>query len=179
MQKKSAFTAILLGIVLIMSAAIGLFVYNEYKASKEPKFEYVSLSDEASARAYIWLNEIEDTGISFEDVKMCMGEFNLELVLTPTQVKGVYERSLADGSYEYAVSQAKVGMEKAYRMVVKNRLIAAGFSGECTDEDIESLMQKTFGVSVEEYLEREEITLLPTEEELNEKYAGEVSDEDK
>lgn len=177
MQKKSVFTPILLGIVLIMSAVIGLFVFNEYRLSKEPKYEYVSLSEEAAARAYVWINKIEDNGVDFDEVKECMGEFNLELVLMPTEEKGVYQRNLADGSYEYAVSQAKVGMEKAYRIAVKNRLMAAGFEGECTDEYVENLMQKTFGVGVSDYLEGCEIELLPTEDELIEKYAGEVSNE--
>jgi len=179
MKKKSALTPILLGIVLIMSAVIGLFIFNEYKKSKEPRYEYVSLSEEAAARAYVWINNIEDNGVSFEDAKECMGEFNLELVSNPTEERGIYQRSLADGAYEYAASSAKVGMEKMYRLAVKNRLVAAGFEGEPTDEDVENLMQKTFGVSVEEYLTRENIELLPTEEELNEKYSGEVSYEDK
>lgn len=179
MQKRSSFTPILLGIVLILSAVVGLFVFNEYRALKEPKFEYVSLSEEAAARAYVWLSKIEDNEVDFDEVKGCMGDFNLELVMMPTEEKGIYHRNLADGSYEYAASQAKIGMEKAYKMVVRNRLLAAGFEGECTDEEIENLMQKTFGVSVEEYLDSREIELLPTEEELIEKYAGEVSNEDK
>lgn len=179
MKKRSAFTSILLGIVLILSAVVGLFVFNEYRASKEPKFEYVSLSDEAAARAYVWLSKIEDNGIDFDEVKVCMGDFNLELVLMPTEEKGVYQRSLSAGSYDYALSQAKAGMEKAYRIVVRNRLLEAGFEGECTDEEIEALMKKTFGVSIEEYLSGENIVLLPTEEELTKKYAGEVSNEAK
>lgn len=179
MKKRSAATPILLGIVFIMSAVIGLFVFNEYRISKEPKFEYVSLDEEAAARAYVWISDIEDNGVSFDEVKECMGEFNLELVLMPTEEKGVYQRSLADGSYEYALSQATVGMEKVYKKVVRNRLLDAGFEGQCTDEEIDELMQRTFGVSVEEYLKGEEIELLPTLDELNEKYAGEVSNEDK
>lgn len=177
MKKRSVLTPILLGIVIVMSVAIVLFLYGQYKASKEPVYKYVSMSDEAAARAFVWLNEIEDNELTFEQVKECMGDFNLELVLVPTEEKGVYTRSLAEGAYDYVYSQSKVGFEKAYKIVVKNRLQAAGFEGECTDETVEELMQKTYGVSVEEYLEGCDVKLIPTREELEEEYSGEVTNE--
>lgn len=177
MRKKSALTPILIGLVFIMAATIGLFIFKEYNDSKQIKYSYVSMTDEASARAYVWLNEIDDMPLSFDDVKECMGDFNLEIVLTPTEERGTYVQSLADGSYEYVENQAKTGFEKAYRLVVISRLKDSGVEGECTDETVDELMSKTFGVTVAEYLDSCEVELIPSKEKLESMYSGEVTNE--
>lgn len=175
---KTVFIAVLVIVIVVLAVIMGVFAIKQYQESKKPVYEYVSMTEEASARAFVWLSKIEDTDLSYDDVKACMGEFNLELVKTPTEEKGKYDRQLADGAYEYLQSQATVGLEKAYRLAVTRRIQNFGYEGTIDDALVEKLMKETFGLSVSEYLKQCDITLLPTKEELTEKYAGEVSDED-
>ena len=185
-RRKSIFIVILILIIAILIGCFGIFAIKEYKASKEPSFEYVSMTEEASARALVWLSQIDDIDLSYDDVENCMGSFNLEVVKTPTEEKGVYTISLADNSYEYCQSQAQTGFEKAYKSAVKSRIIASGYEGNVSDETIEDLMMQTFGMSVSEYLKQCNVKLLPAKDELLQevtlKYASkedkEVTDEE-
>lgn len=164
---KSMWIMILLIVILILLVFIGINGYKQYKKTyKEPSYQYISMSEEASARAYVWLSKIKDTELSYDEVKQCMGEFNLEIVKTPTDVKGEYTYELADGAYEYCLNQAKVGLERAYKLAVIKRIKSTMYSDSVTDATVEELMMKTFGMSVSEYLEECDIDLLPEENEI-------------
>lgn len=141
----------------------GLLLVARYKESKKPVYEYVSMTDEAAAKAYVWLSQIEDTELSYEDVEGLMGSFNLEVIKTPTGKDGSYDIEIAQGSYDYCVAQAKLGFEKAYKSAVQKRLIASEYEGEITDDLVDSLMQEAYGVSVSEYLNMQNIAFLPEE----------------
>lgn len=177
----SVLTPILTIAVIALCLIIGMLFYKQYKESKEIKYEYVSMTEEAAARAYVWLNDIENNELSYDEIKDCMGQFNLELVLTPSKTKGEYDRAIAENAYEYCVSQAEEGLEKAYKKAVINRLIAADYELDHnsipTDETVESLMKDTFGISVSEYLKKMNVKLLPSNDELNSMFTGVVKDE--
>lgn len=175
-RRKSVWIIILLIIILLLCALIGYGVFKQHRDSKKPSMQYISMTEEAAARAYVWLSKIEDIELSYDDVKECMGDFNLEVVKTPID-KNTYKIEPADGAYEYCRSQASIGLEKAYKMAVCRRIKASGYEGTASDEVVEEIMMKTFGMTVEQYLKECNIELLPTEAEVQEKYAGEVSDE--
>lgn len=177
-RRKTVYIVLLLFVILILSGFLVFTALKQYKVSKEPIHDYVSMTEEASARAFVWLSNIEDTELTYEEVKECMGDFNLEIVKTPADKKGVYTMSLADNAYGYCLSQAKTGLERAYRLSVCKRITSTGYEGTVNDELVESLMQETFGMSVSDYISQCEIVLLPSEEELISKYSGEVSDEE-
>ena len=176
-RRKNVIIIFLLMIVFILIGSIAVILLKQYRDSKKPSIQYVSMTEEASAKAFIWLNKIEDTGLTYEDVKNCMGDFNLEVIKTPTSEKGVYELSIADGAYEYCSNQAKIGIEKAYKLALCKRIAATGYSETISDELVERLMNETFGMSVSEYIDKCGITLLPSKQELEQKYSGEVRDE--
>lgn len=178
-RKRTLVTGVLFVICCILTVIIGVLLVSGYKASRKPVYEYVSMTDAASAKAYVWLTQIENTSLTYDEVAECMGDFNLEIVKQPMKKKNTYEVKLADGAYEYCQVQAQAGLEKAYKLSVKRRLVAAGCEEECTDELIESLMMEAYGVSVSDYLSGCDIKVFPTLEEIKSEYEGEVSYEDK
>lgn len=178
-RRKSVLIWVLIILLIAIAAATGYLGYTQYKKSKEPVNLYYSMTEEASARAYVWLSKIDDMNLSYDDVKECMGDFNLEVIKTPTDQKGVYSLSLAEKAYEYCENQAEVGLEKAYKKVVSDRITSSGYEGTITDDTVENLMMDTFGLSVSDYLKECNITLLPSEEEIIAKYSGEIEDEEK
>lgn len=175
-RRLSALVPVLFILVIALMVIVGMLIYTRAKEAKEPKYKYISMTEEAAARAYVWLSEIENSNITYDEIKELMGDFNMEVVETPTGQKGVYVRSIADGSYDYCLSQAKTGLERAYRKAVINRIMAAGgIEGEVTDATVEELMMEVYGLSVSEYLDGQNVDIFPDINELNQKYSGEVN----
>jgi len=160
-----------LALAIILAAVL---IWDYINSQKEPIYKYASMSEEASARAYIWLNQIEDMPLSYTEIKEMMGDIQLELVLTPTEEKGKYMQALSDNTFAVCQKKAKDGLEKAYREVARHRLLAAGYEGEISDDMLDSLMREAYGISVAEYLSYCNVQLMPALEELTGMYSGEV-----
>lgn len=170
-KSKNIWIVILVLIILFLIGAICFSYARYYKKNYiDPSYQYISMTEEASARAFVWLSKIEDTGLSYEDVKNCMGSFNLEIIKKPAKVKGEYTYEMAEGSYEYCTGQAKAGFEKAYYEAVKRRIIDSGYEGTVTDELVDRLMTDTFGMSVEQYIGECNVSILPEKSEIDEEY---------
>lgn len=174
-RRGGAMAAVFFVLTIVFMIISGLLFAARYKESKKPVYEYVSMVDEASAKAFVWLSQIDDNGLTYEDVKACMGEFNLEIVKTPAKDKGVYDVQIVDGSYDYCVAQAETGLEKAYKMAVCKRLLTSGYEGEISDETVETLMKEAYEVSVSDYIREQNITLIPEYDELSAKIIAEKS----
>ena len=174
-RRNSALTFVFFVMTIVFMMTTGLLFAARYKDAKKPVYEYVSMTDEASANAYVWLSQIEENGLTYDDIKNCMGDFNLEIVKTPTKEKGVYSVKIADGSYDYCVSQARMGFEKAYRLAVINRLKISGYEGEISDELVDRLMMEAYDVNTEQYLDEQNVKLLSDFTDISEKYEGERS----
>jgi len=165
-KAKSIWICILVFIILALLGVMGYFGAKSYKEKyKAPSYKYIPMTEEASARAFVWLKRIDDIDLSYEEVKECMGSFNLEVIRKPTEVKGEYTYELVDGAYGYCESQAKIGLEKAYYLAIKKRITNSGYEGEVNNELVDRIMDETFGMSVSEYLNKHDIKLLP---EINE-----------
>lgn len=176
-KRGGVVTAVLFILCIALLVIIGMLVAVRYKEAKQPVYEYISMTDEAAAKAYVWISQIENTDITYDDVKSCMGEFNLELVKTPAKKKGVYNRKLADGTYDYCESQARIGFEKAYRLAVMKRLRNSGYEGDINEELVDELMMEAYEVSVSDYLRGREVAVFPSLQEISSRYEGEVSNE--
>ncbi len=182
MQKAQKRRSSILPVFIIISAALvvilGLILFlKSMKSKTESVYRYVSMSEEAAARAYIWLNQIEDMPLSYTEIKEMMGNIRLTVVLTPAGEKGRYIQTLAEDTFADCEKRAQDGLEKAYREAVRYRLLDAGYEGVITDDMLDDMMREAYGVSVSEYLSFCEVQLLPALEELTEMYSGEVADE--
>lgn len=168
----TAISALFVGLIAVMAI---LLILKALSVKSEPVYRSVSMSEEASARAYIWLNEIDDMPLSYTDIKGMMGDIQLKLVLTPTGEKGKYMQTLAEGTFGDCEGRARAGLEKAYREVLKHRFLAAGYEGEMSETLADDMMREAYGISISEYLESCEVQLLPTLEELTGMYSGEAA----
>ncbi len=180
-RKKKRGNGILLFFMIISVSLIVVLVcmllLKLRDSRKEPVYVSVSMSEEAAARAYVWLNQIEDMPLSYTEIKEMMGDIRLELVLTPAGEKGKYTQALAEDTFADCQEKAQNGLEKAYREVARYRFLAAGKEEEISDDMLDDMMQEAYGVSVSEYLSFCDVQLMPTLEELTEMYSGEVTNE--
>lgn len=175
-KRSKAWLAVILAISFLFAAILGFMIFLSSRASKkEPIYQYASMSEEAAARAYIWLNQMEDMALSYEEIKERMGEISLKIVLTPGEEKNTYVQSLDGDTYTECMKQAQNGLAASFRDAVRQRFSDAGYEGEISDEMLDEMMQEEYGVSVSEYLALCEVQLLPDLEELTETYSGEVT----
>lgn len=175
-RNQSIWICILLFEIVALLVSFGIAYAKYYKKNFiEPSYGYISMTEEASARAYVWLNKIEDIDLSYEIVKECMGEINLEYVKRPAEVKGEYTYELSENTYEQCLNSANEGLVRAYYEAIKNRIKNSGYEGEINNELVDRLMNETFSLSVPDYINKHEIKLLPDKNEIDIKKG--VSDE--
>lgn len=147
----------------------------KYNDKKKPVFTEISLSEEITAKGYVWLSQIEGMDLSYDELREIMGDIYLSAELKKGETKGMRYQEITEGSYSKCVNQAYEGMKKAYCTVVGDRLTEEGYEGQVDEAVVNSLMEEAYGVSVDEYLKGcEDLELIPSEEELKEKYNKEV-----
>lgn len=140
------------------------------------KEQTVSVTEEVTARAYVWLQQIEDTELSYPEVRETIGD--LEIQLEKDQKNpGDSAEALVLSSYEEAKQKAMQGMEKLFCRVLTERLQKSGYEGSCEPAELDRMMQDAYGVTVSEYIRQCEIPLLPTTEELQKRLEQEVAHE--
>lgn len=168
--------AILLILLLLLGLVGGLYFYQNEKAKQSaPQSFYVELTEEVTAKAYVWLAQIQNMPFTYEQLRELFGEVNLEITQTPTENKGVYENWIAEGSYERCVQQVNKSFLEIYRQVLSGRLQEAGYTGEVTEDALNQMMLEAYNLEVETYLEEYGPEILPSMEECAKRYAGEVT----
>jgi len=178
-RRRSALAPIFLAIMLffICIGIIALMVI-KYKENMQPVYDEISLSEEVSAKAYVWLNQIDDMNISYEDLRQAIGDINLTVELTPSGKKGIKNQQIVDGAYEQCLEKAYSGLANAYWQVVASRLTESGYDKPINQNTVEKLMKDTYGLSIVDYLKAcEDLSLLPSKEDAMTKYNQEVTDE--
>jgi len=177
-RRGSALAAVLFVLCITLIVIVAMLTVALIRNKDKAVYEYVPMTEEASAKVYVWLSQIDGTELTYDEVKNCIGDFNLELVKTPTKEKGLYNRKLADGAYEYCLNQAQTGFEKAYKLSVMKRLKSSGYEGTITEQLVEELMMEAYEVSVADYLKGCNVDIFPSQQEIISRYEGEVRNEE-
>ena len=172
-QKRKLVNRILTIATILLAAALIVVCVFVIKDKKKVRTAEVDLTDRVTAQALVWLSEIQDMPLSYDEVKACMGSVVLRCEDTPTGEKGVYTRKAVPESYGGCYENAYAGLENAYVKVFNDRIEKKGQEGKYTKEDVDKTVQKAYGISLREYLVSK-ILLLPSEEELLAEIEGEV-----
>lgn len=160
--------------VTLLAGIVAVHVLAFQNRGKGPEKEQtVSVTEEVTARAYVWLQQIEDMELSYPEVRETIGDVEIQLVKNPGDSAG----ELVLSSYEEAKQKAMQGMEQLFCKVLTDRLKKSGYEGSCEPADLDRMMQDAYGVTVSEYIIQCEIPLLPTTEELQKRLEQEVAHE--
>lgn len=175
-RRRSAFTPILLGFMLFfifVSVICAMII--KYQENQKPVFNDISITEEITAKSFVWLNQINDFDLSYEQVRNIMGDISLTVELKPCKTKGKRQQEITEGSYQKCYNAAYDGITAAYKQAVAARLSKEGYEGQADPEMVESLMQETYGLSVQDYLKGcEDLVIIPSENQLLDKYNVEV-----
>ena len=125
-------------------------------------------TDRAAARAELWLRDAK-MGDQV-DAAAFFPPLHVDVVLTLRR-DGSWERSLDGASLDAARQAAVDAMAASARQLLRLRIAATGRGGG-PDEYAEQLMQDALGMSSAEYFAAYGPELLPTQEELRERWDG-------
>lgn len=175
-RRRSALTPVILAVMLFfICVAVICLIILKARDNKKPIFKEISITEEVTAKAYVWLNQIEDIDISYEEVRGIMGDISITVELKPSENKGMKLQEITDGSYQKCYDAAYNGMAEAYNRVVSKRLLDSGYEGELSANIVDSLMKEAYGLSVMDYLKQcEDLTIIPSEDELKQRFNVEV-----
>ena len=135
----------------------------------------LNLTEQAAVTALIWLQDIEAVSVSLEDVESYMQELTVQVNLkleASSDFEGAFLCSILPESYEACEKTAYESFAAVFRELLTERLRMAGYTGGTDEDDIEALVNETFGMSTVSYLMTFGPALLPSLEDLQVQYDG-------
>lgn len=189
-MKKVLKNTIIVLLILTLSASTALLAYLYFFASDERRLAReqdfsgewtaeLSMTDQAAVTALGWLQDIEGVSVSLKDMEAYMGELTVRINLTFEQTarsegiaEGTFRSYVLPESYEACNQAAYEAFAAAFRALLTERLLMAGYQGSTDEETIEALVVETFGMSTVSYLMSCGPALLPSLEELQTRYDG-------
>ncbi|MCM1182892.1 MAG: hypothetical protein NC337_05930 [Roseburia sp.] len=179
MRKIIKNTALVL-LFLSLSVSTALLTYLHFFASGDRNLsgEWTAnpdMTEQAAVAAFGWLQDIEAVSVSMEELETCMQGLTIEVSLTLEQTgraEGSFRSSVLPESYEACNQAAYEAFAMVFRELVAERLRMAGYTGSADEEAIEALVTESFGMSTVAYLMACGPALLPSLEELQDRYDG-------
>ena len=135
----------------------------------------LDLTEQAAVSAFIWLQDIEAVSVTLEDVESCMEKLTVQVDLNleaTSNSEGAFHCGILPESYDVCEQTAYEAFAGVFRELLAERLHMAGYTGGTDKEDLEALVTETFGMSTVSYLMTFGPALLPSLEDLQERYDG-------
>lgn len=179
-MKKIIKNVVVVLLVLTLSASTAFLAYLHFFASEDEELsgEWIAeldMTEQAAVTALSWLQDIEAVSISLEDMEAYMQDLTIQMNLTLEQTapsEGTFRCYVLPESYDACKQAAYEAFAEAFRALLTERLLMAGYTGSTDQETIEALVTETFGMSTVSYLMSCGPALLPSLEELQAQYDG-------
>lgn len=179
-MRKAVKNVIFILLILTLSISTALLAYLHFFMSdgRELSGEWTASLDmtpQAAVTALGWLQDIEAVSISTEDMEMYMQDLTVQVNLTFEQTsrwEGTFRCNISPESYEACNQAAYEAFAEVFRELLAERLRMAGYAGSTDKEALEALAIESFGMSTVSYLMSCAPALLPSLEELQDRYDG-------
>ncbi|MCM1325903.1 MAG: hypothetical protein NC094_06270 [Bacteroidales bacterium] len=135
----------------------------------------LDMTQQAAVNAIDWLQDIEGVSVSLEDLALSTQELTIQVELDMEQTarfKGTFHCHILPESYEACNQAAYEALAMSFRELLGERLRMSGYEGDIGQEAVEALVEETFGMSTVSYLMAYGPALLPSLEELQDRYDG-------
>ncbi len=176
-------------LLLTLSASTAFLVYLHFFASDDKDFSgewtaNLNMTEDVAVTAFNWLEDIEAVSVSLEDIENDMQGLTVQVNLAFEQTDsaaGTFRCYVSPESYDACKQAAYEIFAGEFRELLAQRLHMAGYMDTADEEAIETLVTETFGMDTVSYLMSYAPALLPSLEDLQERYDGsgtyEVSDD--
>lgn len=177
---KTIKNVVLTLLLISLSISTALLAYLHFFASSDEDLsgEWIAnldMTEQAAVAAYSWLQDIEAVSVSIEDMESYMQDLTIQVNLTLEQTarsEGNFRCSVSQESYDACNQAAYEAFAFAFQEILAERLHMAGYIDSADREDIEALVTETFGMSTVSYLMSCGPALLPSLEDLQNRYGG-------
>lgn len=176
-------------LLLTLSVSTAFLVYLHFFApdDKDLSGEWTAnpdMAEYAAVTAFNWLEDIEAVSVSLEDIENDMRGLTVQVNLAFEQTgsaAGTFRCYVSPESYDACKQAAYEAFAGEFQELLTQRLHMAGYTDSTDEEAMEALVTETFGMDTVSYLMSYAPALLPSLEDLQEKYDGsgtyEVSDD--
>ncbi len=172
--------AVLTVLILTLGTSTAFLAYLHFFASGERGFsgEWVAnldVTEQAAVTALDWLQDIEAVSISLEDMEPYMRNLIIPVNLSMEQsgrLEGTFRCDIGPDSYDACRQAAYEGFATGFRALLGERLHMAGYEGDTSQEGVEALVAESLEMSTVSYLMTYGPALIPSLEELQERYEG-------
>lgn len=179
-MRKTVKNVVCILLILTLSLSTGLLAYLHFFApgDRDVSGEWTArlpMTDQAAARAFGWLRDIEAVSVSLEEVEAGMQDLDIEVSLVFEKTDrsgGNFRCSVLPESYEACRQAAYEAFAGVFLELLAERLRMAGYTGGTDRESLEALVAGAFGMSTVDYLMSHGPALLPSLEELQDGYEG-------
>jgi len=181
---KTVKTIVLTLLFLSLSASTALLAYLHFFASDEGNLSgewtaELDMTEQAAVTALGWLQDIEAVSITLEETESYMQGLTISVNLSFEQTgrslgttQGTFSCHILPENYEACREAAYEAFAMAFRDLLSERLRMAGYTGDLSEEAVESLIAETFGMPTVSYLSTCVPDLLPPLEELQTRCDG-------
>ena len=171
---------ILLLLILSLSISTAFLAYLHFFKSDDRSLSgewtaELDLTEQAAVTAFVWLQDIEAVAVSLEDVESGMRNLTVQVNLNleaATDFEGTFRCGILPESYNVCEQDAYEAFASVFRELLAERLRMTGYTGGTEKEDLEVLVNETFGMSTVSYLMTCGPALLPSLEDLQGQYDG-------
>lgn len=175
-MKNAIYTFVLLlfGVSTALLGYLHFFAAGDRNLSGEWTAQ-LDMTQRAAVAALSWLQEIEGTAVSLEEVESSMQGLTIQVNLTMEQterMEGVFHCEMRPDSYDACRTAAYEAFAGNFRALLGERLRMAGYEGSTDQDAVEALVAEEFGMSTVSYLMAYGPALMPSMEELQAWYAG-------
>lgn len=164
--------------ILVLSTALSAYLCISIANDRNLSGEWTAqldMTEQAAVTALDWLQDMEAVSVSMQDLEARMQGLTVTLHLKLEQTarsEGTFVSSVLPESYAACRQAAYEAFADAFRELVAERLLMAGYAGNTGEEAVEALIVETFGMPTVSYLMSCEPNLLPPLEDLQAQYDG-------
>ena len=155
-MRKTVKNVVCILLILTLSLSTGLLAYLHFIApgDRDVSGEWTArlpMTDQAAARAFGWLRDIEAVSVSLEEVEAGMQDLAIEVSLVFEKTDrsgGNFRCSVLPESYEACRQAAYEAFAGVFLELLAERLHMAGYTGGTDRESLEALVTGSFGMGL-------------------------------
>lgn len=163
-------------IIFVLLAGVGAIVYyvsyfNRIPGSYIAKEDY---TDEVVANVAVWMADIEGADIDVNFVKSHAQSMEVDVVLDFAKeelTSGTYKIAVDENSYNDCSQKAQKLATNCMLEVISKKLVDRNYQENITADEAAGIVSGVLGCSMEEYLQTNGLSFMPSYDEVNSKVA--------
>lgn len=172
-RRARSFALTMVFILLLIIVGFGGFLtyyvmhYNSVNGKWVTKLDY---TDEMVAKVALWMSDVKGADIDIDFVKSYADDMTIDVIMELNKedlTSGTYKVYVDESSYKDFAGKAQKLQASCLEAVITDKLVESGYKDNMTAEETGALVSQILSCSMEEYLINNELTIMPSFEDVN------------